>query len=51
MIVLNLGDEQQQVTLPRKVSQIVINNMKNWVHIEDSAPTFLQYQGIVYRVA
>jgi alpha-glucosidase len=51
MIVLNLGDEQQQVTLPRKVSQIVINNMKNWVHIEDSAPTFLPYQGIVYRVA
>lgn len=51
LVVLNLSDEQQQVTLPCKVCQIVINNMKNWVHIEDPAPTFLPYQGIVYRLA
>jgi hypothetical protein len=51
LIVLNMSAEAQQVTLPRKVSQILINNLKNWVHIEDPAPTFLPYQGIVYRMA
>lgn len=51
LVVLNLSDTQQQVTLPRKVNQIVINNMKNWVHIQDPAPTFLPYQGIIYRLA
>ena len=51
LIVLNMSAEAQQVTLPCKVSQILINNLKNWVHIEDPAPTFLPYQGIVYRMA
>lgn len=51
LIVLNMSAEKQVVTLPRKVSQILVNNMKNWVHIEDSTPTFLPYQGIIYRVA
>jgi len=51
LVVLNLSAETQQVRLPRKVKQILLNTLKNWVHIEDPAPSLLPYQGIVYRVA
>lgn len=50
LILLNMSDELQQVDLPRKVNQILLNNFKNWVHIEDPSPKLLPYQGIIYRV-
>lgn len=51
LVVLNLSAETQQVKLPRKVKQILLNTLKNWVHIEDPTPSLLPYQGVVYRVA
>ena len=51
LVVLNMSAENQQVMLPIRVNQIVLNNMKNWVHIEDVSPTFLPYQGLIYRAA
>jgi alpha-glucosidase len=50
MVVLNLTGSTQKVILPCKVTQILLNTHKNWVHIEDSSPEFLPYQGVVYAV-
>ncbi len=51
LVVLNLSDKMQKVKLPFKVNQILINSMKNWVHIEDPEPVLQPYQGVVYTVA
>jgi glycosidase len=50
LVVLNMSAVTQQVTLPCKVSQILLNTLKNWIHIEDPAPSLLPYQGVIYAV-
>ncbi len=51
LVVLNMSPEIQRFRLPFKVKQILINTMKNWVHIEDPEPTLQPYQGVIYIAA
>ena len=51
LVVLNMSPEIQRVRLPFKVKQILINTMKNWVHIEDPEPTLQPFQGVIYIAA
>lgn len=51
LILLNMSDAPAKVTLPCKVSQILANTLKNWVHIEDPEPILQPYQGVIYVAA
>ena len=51
LVVLNMSPEIQRFKLPFKVKQILLNTMKNWVHIEDPEPTLQPYQGVIYLAA